>query len=735
MLKNMTIGKKINIGVASVSLVALLASFLILSWYAVQIENDVDKKFIKNLQKETNYKFNIKKNIGITNAISIANDGRIKKALRTNDRKWAIKTLNFISEKFKKSTKFKNIKIHVHTKDNKSFVRIWKLKKFGDDLSGFRHSIVKVNQTQNAVNTFELGKAGLSLRSVVPITDDDGTHLGSLEFMQGLNSVAKAFDKNKEGFMLLMDKRVSSMKQFKEEKIYKTNYIISQKFINNSFLNDAKKIDIEKLLKDKKYETDKFLYTYVNVKDFRDKKLGIAIVGSPLEKVNSAVNSAKEIINIALFIVVGLVIFIIIAIVYAVRKLVVVPLEDLTFGIVEFFRYLNKQSSSATLLVSKSNDEFGIITNIINDNITKTQELIKQDEELLKDVKGVVDLVKDGYIKQEVKATTQNKELEKLKITINEMLRAISSNVSTDINKVQIILNEFHDLNFSHRVPNATGKTALALNSLADIINKMLVDNKSNGLTLKDSSDILLSNVDKLNKSSNEAAASLEETAASLEEMTANMAVNTQNVIQMANHGNELKNSVSDGQKLANQTTTAMDEINSEVTAISEAIGVIDQISFQTNILSLNAAVEAATAGEAGKGFAVVAQEVRNLASRSAEAANEIKSLVYNATSKANNGKLIADEMIDGYSELHASIAKTLNLLTDIENASKEQKNGIEQINDAITMLDQQTQQNASVAGYAKNIAVQTQQIAYDIVKDADEKEFVGKDSVKARKI
>ena len=106
----------------------------------------------------------------------------------------------------------------------------------------------------------------------------------------------------------------------------------------------------------------------------------------------------------------------------------------------------------------------------------------------------------------------------------------------------------------------------------------------------------------------------------------------------------------------------AMDEINKEVSSINEAIEVIDQIAFQTNILSLNAAVEAATAGEAGKGFAVVAQEVRNLASRSAEAAKEIKNIVEIATSKANEGKGIANSMKDGYTELNKKINETLAL-------------------------------------------------------------------------
>ena len=203
----------------------------------------------------------------------------------------------------------------------------------------------------------------------------------------------------------------------------------------------------------------------------------------------------------------------------------------------------------------------------------------------------------------------------------------------------------------------------------------------------------------------------------------------------MATYSNSVTKSAQDGEDLANQTTVAMEEINIQVNSINEAISVIDQIAFQTNILSLNAAVEAATAGEAGRGFAVVAAEVRNLANRSAEAAREIKNIVENATKKANDGKNIANNMITGYKELNQNITNTINLISDIEMSSKEQLTGIEQINDAINNLDQQTQKNAVIASQTHDVAVTTDTIAKLIVSNANEKEFIGKNEVKAKEI
>ena len=177
-----------------------------------------------------------------------------------------------------------------------------------------------------------------------------------------------------------------------------------------------------------------------------------------------------------------------------------------------------------------------------------------------------------------------------------------------------------------------------------------------------------------------------------------------------------------EGRREAERTSAAREGITVQVPEINNAIVLIDQIAFQTNILSLNAAVEAATAGEAGRGFAVVAGEVRNLVNRSAEAAKEIKDLVENATSKTNDGKKISDEMKVGYNNLNKLISETIDIIQDVSIASSEQLKGIEQINDAVAILDRVTQENASEASNVALIANETLAMAKILVEDAKTK-------------
>ncbi|QKF58907.1 methyl-accepting chemotaxis protein [Aliarcobacter lanthieri] len=494
---------------------------------------------------------------------------------------------------------------------------------------------------------------------------------------------------------------------------------------------------IEQGVKGKEYDfmtkslrDGKEAYTYSYPYEFGDtKRYWMMACSVPIDEFMEKANDVRNFSLIFSFIVLGLIIVIV---VYNMRILSK-NLTTISSGLLGFFAFLNKESGNTTAINIKSTDEFGTMAKVINENIVKTQELIKQDEILINDVKRVVDEVKAGYLNKRIEKTTVNTGLEELKNNFNEMLENSMNNICTDVNKVVEVLDKFSKLDFRVKIENDNGKVAKGINNLATIINDMLKENKANGLTLEQSSKLLLENVDKLNLSSNEAAASLEETAAALEEITSNIRNNTESIAKMSKISSNVTSSAKDGEVLANKTTVAMDEINVQVNLVNEAISVIDNIAFQTNILSLNAAVEAATAGEAGKGFAVVAQEVRNLASRSAEAAKEIKDIVEKATVKANEGKNIATTMIDGYKELNESISQTINLISDIEMSSKEQLSGIEQINDAVNELDRQTQQNAMVASQTNEIALNADEIAKLIVEDANAKEFNGKNEVKAK--
>ena len=400
-------------------------------------------------------------------------------------------------------------------------------------------------------------------------------------------------------------------------------------------------------------------------------------------------------------------------------------LTTISGGLENFFKYLNKQTPSTSKIELNKNDEFGTMAKDINDNISLIEQGLNEENALILDVKEVVNEVGKGYITKRIDKSSKTESLNELKNLINMMLDNLENLVGKDLNELSRVLECYANYDFTQNLQEDNhGKIGHEIASMNKMITDMLKSNLHDGNILENSSKELTQNVQLLNENANRQAVSLEEIAASIEEITGTINGTSEKAQEMFNISSTTKESSKSGKDFANKTAVSMDEINDKVSTINEAIEVIDQIAFQTNILSLNAAVEAATAGEAGKGFAVVAQEVRNLANRSAEAAKEIKNLVESATLKTHEGKQISASMIEGFNDLEEKIVQTDQLINDVANAAREQTMGMTQISDAVNNLDKSTQENASVAQTTNQIATQTNQIALEVVSKVQRNKF-----------
>ncbi|MGA1933360.1 HAMP domain-containing methyl-accepting chemotaxis protein [Arcobacter sp. YIC-464] len=476
----------------------------------------------------------------------------------------------------------------------------------------------------------------------------------------------------------------------------------------------------EVLINETSFLITQWLGTINEFIDYEEKK---NLVATPLAR-DAANGFAKMIITV---LIIALIIGILIA--YFISKQLSQSASKIQNGLKSFFDFVNKETKTTTQIDLNSNDEFGQMANMLNDNIQKTKKNLLEDEEFVKDVTRVINELSSGNMLVKFEKDTNTHSLKELKELIEHLQDYLEHTIARDLNQLIKVLETFKNKDFTQRFPDPYATVAVIVNGLGDEISNLLKQSLDIGRLVEKSSDELISNVNILNESTNNAALSLEETSASLEQITSSVISNSRNVTLMTQYSNNLIDSANKGQDLAKSTSNAMEEINTQVTDINEAILVIDNIAFQTNILSLNAAVEAATAGEAGKGFAVVAQEVRNLANRSAEAAAEIKRIVEAATNKAIEGKNISSQMIEGYDHLLNDISKTTETINEISISSKEQEKGIAQINDSISKLDKQTQQNAQIASKTHEVANQTGKIAKQIVTDVLEKEFIGKNS------
>ncbi len=392
-MKNWSIGNKLITIIIASSLIGLVIALIMFTFNLLDIKNSVYEETAKDLSSIVNQKVVAKGEICISNAVSLANDGKIIDALKNGNRSALIDVTKKLSKDFKSNTNFKNIKVHVHDKNGKSFLRSWKESKFGDSLLITRKSVSDVHSTKKAVVGTEIGISNINLVGVAPIIES-GEYIGSVEFKAGYNSIIKDMKKYYHAnVLMLLNKDIISKSESSAKLKTVGKYSLNQKTYDEKFAKYVSSINLDDINKNKYHVSDSYFLTVSAIVDYSGQEIGYYVIGEDSKYLEELIGQSQNIVYTAIALIIFILFLISIIIAVFSRKIIINPLSELNKAITD----ISQNSDTSSRVFVERNDEIGKVANNFNSYLEKIEEGIKQDGKVIEEAIDIVHKAKEGY--------------------------------------------------------------------------------------------------------------------------------------------------------------------------------------------------------------------------------------------------------------------------------------------------------------------------------------------------